>query len=435
MKVSNLLKVSSFKKIIFLNLIIFISIYLLDFVFLFPEVVRCVNLGEINFLVKSYSFPIHCDEVHYFKGTQDLDSFFKHGYPYQKRPLWIFTLKTFSVMIDFFTNNKLLPITVFRLSTICVQFVITNLLSLQIIKFLKLEDNKKFYFLISLLFIPSVRWNLFVPSNENLTLLGLFLVLNHIKFNKDSNTKSIYYLLSFLALFHRSFIFYGMFLIILNIIKQKKFLSKIFNLFHLSFFTVMYEIFIILSPYKSYDYNKEVYFQFYWFLYKLFDIPKSISFKMNNNDEICQTVTTFLNCYLNNTIEFFILYGPFVLILIVLYLRFRSIIELKNLQNLFFITLFIYTIWSFQGWYPPFRFINYSFGYFIMISIFYFINSINQKNWMIFFSLFLTQFSYNFMGLYSGSYIPLNVFTLFSFLLLIIFISSTKIKKEKNFNN
>lgn len=429
MKVLNfnyLHKIVKFKKIIFLNVIIFFTVYFLDFFYLFPENVRCVTLGKIYFPKLSYIFPVHCDEKFYFTGVQSLESFFEYGYPYQKRPLWILTLKVTSLIVDYLTFYRLSAITVFRLSVIFVQFLITNILSFQLLKLLNIKDNKQFYFLISLLLIPSVRWNFFVPSNENLTLLALLIVLNHIKLKGFSNSKNIYYLLGFLALFHRSFIFYGIFLIAYKSFKQNDYLSIIYKIFQICFFTIIYEISIFFSPFKSYDYNKEVYVQFYWFFYRLFNIPKDTKF----GGEFCQTGGTFLICYFKNTIEFLIFYAPFILIFTVLMIRFRSLIELKEIKNLFYLTMFIYLIWSFQGWYPPFRFINYSLGYFFIISIYYFISLINEKNWLIFSSLYLVQTSYYFMGLYSGEHTFLNFNTLLSILLLLIFILFAGIQKK-----
>ena len=53
--------------------------------------------------------------------------------------------------------------------------------------------------------------------------------------------------------------------------------------------------------------------------------------------------------------------------------------NISYLSDLLYISIGIYFFWSVQGWYPEFRFINYSVGYLILLSLIMTIEKLDGK--------------------------------------------------------
>ena len=127
-------------------------------------------------------------------------------------------------------------------------------------------------------------------------------------------------------------------------------------------FQICYRFIVYLSKFTFYDWHKEVHNQFYW----IFDEFNNIAPKHE-----CQTFTTFLRCNFDVTLSF-VGYFIFLLIIFISLVLFSNANNLKipkTVQNAFHLNLFVFIFWSFQGVYEPFRFVNYSIGYFLFFSV------------------------------------------------------------------
>ena len=61
--------------------------------------------------------------------------------------------------------------------------------------------------------------------------------------------------------------FYGLIItLIVFFVYSKKFIEVFSYIFFMLLPTVIYELFYLITEYESFDWNKEIYGQFYWFL-------------------------------------------------------------------------------------------------------------------------------------------------------------------------
>ena len=128
---------------------------------------------------------------------------------------------------------------------------------------------------------------------------------------------------------------------------------------------MIYELFYLITEYESFDWNKEIYGQFYWFLDLL------IGRQNQYHNDTCQKIDTFLNCNFKISFYFINYFAGAIFLFTVLLFKNKKLIKDRNFQNILIISSFIFIFWSFQGLYPNFRFINYSIGYFLFLSIIY----------------------------------------------------------------
>lgn len=416
------------KKYFYLTLwtfIYFVIEYLLEIYFFSPKnnFFWCV---ENNFFdeISAY-FPIHCDEGPYQLASQNLEFFFSESNPYQKRPLYIIAIFILRKIIEFVTLGMFSEYLNFRIAMIIIQYFILYFIGLNSIKFFKLERfNIHSLSILFLIFsIPNIRWNLFFPSHGNFTLLLMLFTLNKLKKISNLNNQNMFSFFIFLgifSLFHRSSIFYGLIALLIVFFNHSKKIKEVLsNLFIMLTPTAVYELLYLVINYESFDWNKEIYGQFYWFLEFL--LRRDYQYQLQ--DDFCQEIDTFLKCNFEITKYFLNYFAVGFIIFIVLLFRNKKLIKDMQFHNMLVISLFIYIIWTFQGYYPNFRFINYSIGYFLFLSTIY-IYSEYEKSILLGFSILIYQFSILYLEVFSITYFKPNILTylaIFTFIIYIIF--------------
>ena len=126
----------------------------------------------------------------------------------------------------------------------------------------KLDKFIDYFYLILLLMIPNIRWNIFFPSHGSLTLLFLLLTLcvmnKKIKFLK--NRKNLYLVLGLLSLAHSSAVMYALIIFLYDFLDEKK--INLSSLILLPLAQIIYEFSYRLAGFQSYDWGREVYKQF-----------------------------------------------------------------------------------------------------------------------------------------------------------------------------
>ena len=228
-------------------------------------------------------------------------------------------------------------------------------------------------------------------------------------------------MLGFGALFHRSSIVYGLIIIFLNKLKLKGFENKklFVNLISLFVPSILYECFFYITNFTSYDWNKEIYGQFYW----LIDILRGV--QNNYHDMSCQQISTFYKCNFEVSLNFISYFAIGFLFLSVLIYINSKILSDSDIRNLILISTMVYIFWGFQGLYPNFRFINYSLGYFIFLFLI-FTNYKYFKSIILGISIINYQFSILYLEPYSVTYFKPNILTYISLLIFIIFFVQQK---------
>ena len=414
-------------------------VYFLDFYFLenyYNQQFWCV---EIIKDFKIYRFdnirlPIHCDEGPYQFSIASIDNFFNETNPYQGRPLFILILSLLNNLFSFLNFLNLSSYQIYKLSMLIVQASIIFLIIKSFASLMKISSfsNREYFLILLLISIPSIRWNIFLASVGNLPFLLFLISLNFLmKGNfqkKDIN--NIFLLYGLFSLAHLSSIIYGLIVLFYILINQKKihFKDVFFNLIFLLGFQSFYRFIIFLSPYDYFDWNRDVYNQFYWIL-SAFD---------SENSSNCQTLSTFLRC--NNDVTFsyigyfsILIFYFFTMTVLINYLK----IDIPKVIKLsLYINFFIFIFWSLQGLYEPFRFVNYSIGYFFFFSCVVYVFTF-RKDITLIFSLLFYNFSIYYLEPYNTALDSpqINVLTAISFLTFLMFVfkqSTTNFQKKDN---
>lgn len=407
-------------KIFFFLAFFTITTYLLEFYVLFSETqfFWCVSIKDF-YIYNDFSIrlPIHCDEGPYQLASSSIEYFYSKENPYQARPFYISLLSLINKLIQAITGSILSKYQIFKISIFFVQLLIIFLITklLIILLNLKLTRNIDFLILLSFLLIPNIRWNVFFPSHGNLTFLFLLLTMIQLTskkiFSKDSN---FFIALGALSLFHTSSIVYGLIYFLIKCFKERIINLKIFiSLGYMSIFQIIYRFSYIFLNKEPYDWHREVYGQFYWI----------IDLLMGKQTRNCQDWDTFLVC----NFEFTFYFLKYFLVLAMFFLSLIFVNKYLNLNwpthfdSLFYLSLGIYIFWAFQGYYS-FRFINYSIGYFLYVGIILFSTNIVKKNYLLLFSLILYHFSVGYLEPYSVFNLQVNIVTIFSIILFVIFV-------------
>ena len=380
------------------------------------EVIKNFELG--NF--KNIRLPIHCDEGPYRFASSSLDNFFDKSNPYQGRPLFVAIVGLFRFLIELFPFS-FSDYQNFKLSMFSVQYLVLFAIVKTFITLTNLDFNKKIDYLIlfSLISIPSIRWNIFLSSVGNIPFLIFLLSLKFLN-DKDSvkNNNNVFFIFGLFSLFHLSSIIYGLIIIAIRSFRNKNinFAELLQRILYLTIFQICYRLFVYLSDFTFYDWHKEVHNQFYWILDEFNNIaPK----------HECQTFTTFLRCNFDIPLSFV---GYFIFLLIiftslVLFSKANNLKIPKTVQNAFYLNLFVFIFWSLQGVYEPFRFVNYSIGYFLFFSVLIF-NFVFKKDIYLTMSLIFFSYSIFYLEPYnSGLNFPqINFLTIVSLSLFVYFI-------------
>ena len=418
-----MMKLSNTKLILILFLFVSI-VYLIDFYILdvsneqfwCVEVIKNFELG--NF--KNIRLPIHCDEGPYRFASSSLDNFFDKSNPYQGRPLFVATVGLFRFLIDLFPFS-FSEYQNFKLSMFSVQYLVLFAIVKTFITLTNLDFNKKIDYLIlfSLISIPSIRWNIFLSSVGNIPFLIFLLSLKFLN-DKDSikNKNNVFFIFGLFSLVHLSSIIYGLIILVISTLRNKNinFVELLQRILYLTIFQICYRLFVYLSDFTFYDWHKEVHNQFYWIL----DEFNNISPRHE-----CQTFTTFLRCNFDITLSFV---GYFIFLLIIftslfLFSKVHNLKIPKTVQNAFYLNLFVFIFWSFQGVYEPFRFVNYSIGYFLFFSVLIF-NFVFKKDIYLVMSLIFFSYSIFYLEPYNSSLNSpqINFLTIVSLSLFVYFI-------------
>ena len=381
----------------------------------------CVEINTIQ--KQNIKIPIHCDEGPYQFASQSIENFFDKANPYQGRPLFVFTISLFRYIFSIFSFFNLSDYQIFRLSFVFIQILILIFIVVEFAKLINLKFDKTIdYFLIfSLISIPSIRWNIFLSSVGNIPFfLFLFILNNYLRGNSEiKENKKLYMILGFFSLAHLSAILYGFIFLLLSIFKEKKIslYQNLVNLSYLAIFQIFYRIIIYFSSYEFYDWHRDVHNQFYWII----DSIKGVS---GTN---CQTVDTFLLCNLRITKSYI---GYFV-ILVIFNLFLFLIMKLQNkktpvsIKTSFKINFFVFIFWSLQGIYEPFRFVNYSIGYFLFLSLIIFVIEF-EYNLYLLFSALIYSLSVPYLEPYNSALNTpqINVLTTISVAFFFIFVTN-----------
>ena len=414
-------------------------VYFVDFYFLenyYNQQFWCVEIIK-DFRIYNFDnirLPIHCDEGPYEFAINSIDNFFNETNPYQGRPLFILILSSINNIFSFLNFLNLSSYQIFKLSMLIVQVSIIFLIIKIFISLMKIKsfDNREYLLILLLISIPSLRWNIFLASVGNLPFLLFLISLNYLmkgNFQKKDTT-NIFLFYGLFSLAHLSSIIYGLIILLYIFINQKKiqFKDVFLNLIFLLGFQSFYRFIIYLSPYDYFDWNRDVYNQFYWIL-SAFDPENSAN---------CQTLSTFLKC--NNVVTFsyigyfsILIFYFFCMTVLINYLK----IDIPKIIKLsLYINFVIFIFWSLQGLYEPFRFINYSIGYFFFFSCIVYVFTF-RKDITLIFSLLFYNFSIYYLEPYNTALDSpqINVLTVISFLTFLMFVfkqSTTNFQKKDN---
>ena len=417
--------------LIFITSLFFFVAYIVEFIFLNADTSHFWCISTNYFESINAILPIHCDEGPYRQASESFDFFFSENNPYQKRPIYVVLISFLRELISFLSFGLLSKYIEFRVSMIILQLTILFLIGFNTVKLFNLEklDLENFLILFTIFSIPNIRWNLLFPSHGNLTLLLLIYTLRKLDNKNYLENDSNYFLIIGLgALLHRSAIIYGIIFMIIKFFIKKRFLFKdmLSNLVLVFIPTIVYELSIYFSRYQSFDWNREIYGQFYWIV--------DIIFGRENfyHDTSCQQLSTFMNCNLNVTkyfVQYFIIGIIFLFILIFLNL---NVFQDNFFKNLILSTIFIYIFWAFQGLYPNFRFVNYSLGYFLFLGLI-FINYKYFKSKFLSLIILTYEFSILYLEPYSVLTLKLNYLSYVSIGLFIVFlIYALNLRVRKN---
>ena len=426
-------------KVLMITFFSIVVVYIIDFYFLenyYNQQFWCVEIIK-DFRIYSLNnirLPIHCDEGPYQFAITSIDNFFNETNPYQGRPLFILILSLLNNLFSIVNFLNLSSYQIYKLSMLIIQVSIIFLIIKIFISLMKIKSfGKKEYLLILLLIsIPSLRWNIFLASVGNLPFLLFLISLNYLmrgNFQKK-DTSNIFLLYGLFSLAHLSSIIYGLIILLYIFINQKKiqFKDVFLNLIFLLGFQSFYRFIIYLSPYDYFDWNRDVYNQFYWIL-SAFDPENSAN---------CQTLSTFLKC--NNDVTFSYI-GYFSILIFYFFcmtvlINFLEIDIPKVIKLSLYINFVIFIFWSLQGLYEPFRFVNYSIGYFFFFSCIVYVFTF-RKDITLIFSLLLYNFSIYYLEPYNTALDSpqINVLTAISFLTFLMFVFkqfTTNFQKKDN---
>ncbi len=317
---------------------------------------------------------------------------------------------------------------------VILQLMILFFIGFNAVKLFNLEklDLENLLILFTIFSIPNVRWNLLFPSHGNLTLLLLIYTLRKLEnINYLDDDYTYFSIIGLGALLHRSAIIYAIIFIVIKLFVKKIFSLKniFFNLLLVILPTAIYELSIYFSRYQSFDWNREIYGQFYWII----DII--LGRETSYHDMSCQQLSTFINCNLNVT-KYFVQYFTIGII----FLTILIFINLNVFQDIFFknlilFTFSIYIFWALQGLYPNFRFVNYSLGYFLFLGLIY-LNYKYYKSKFFSLSILVYEFSIFYLEPYSVLTLKLNYLSYVSIVLFIaffIYVLNPKIRKDNRY--
>lgn len=439
-------KIFSFLALYLKHTFIFLLIYLFTF-YLFNELSNyyyCSDIKNLNFELLSLKFPIYlqvsCDMSFYTQGILNLESIFENDYLYQGRPIYILLLYLVHKIITFvsFSNSEIhVYLSVFFSQIFILSFISKILLGLFKTELSKLKEN------ILILFVclsPIVKFGVFDPSHQILTILSFVISLHFIfKIKELSYRNSYNYALALGVLFLSNKVFFVTFFVLLvcinydNLVKNKNINPYNFIYSTLLFISpyLVYLLFLKLSGYEIYEAETAEYGHFIWLLYF------SNGHIVHEGQWFCHSIPENFICYFRDYLNAIIYMMPVITYLLLLrqnILRVNSN-QLKIFSTfekpLLLITILYSFFWSLMGWFPPLRLSLYVIGIATTIYAINLIFYLSKKN------LLLHSFgvSLYFIGLNhwnNPEIINYNFFTTLGvFTMIVNLISVFKLKSQK----
>lgn len=386
------LKFKIFGSLLIYSILIFIFYFIYEIktpnYFICNEIIsHKLNILKYEFL---YNYPESCDEKLYHIGFIDLNQIFDSTFNYAERPLYILFVGLIYRIFQFLLQLLVIDnYSILLFSNFIAQILIV---SINVLLYIKVFVNKKnkinFEYLLSLIFLlsPLVKWGIFDPSHQLLTLTAILYAI-FFKKNKFNLSFSNALLFGTLMLLHRTFLITFIWLLLVEI-KNEINLKKIFK--YSIYFLISLIPYTVTTLFKlyftgtSYDANIDYWGQFIW----IFDFVRGkIRFE---SEWHCVTIPENFYCYFNDNLMLIFYLGLPVIAIIYLSFKYKELIKLdQNLKNLLSLSVFLYLFWSFIGWYPPIRFSYYSIGNLVILLFAYFISHIKDS-----FHLSLLLFSY-----------------------------------------
>ena len=121
-----------------------------------------------------------------------------------------------------------------------------------------------------------------------------------------------------------------------------------------------------ITNFTSYDWNKEIYGQFYW----LIDILRGV--QNNYHDMSCQQISTFYKCNFEVSLNFISYFAIGFLFLSVLIYINSKILSDSDIRNLILISTMVYIFWGFSRSLSKFSIYKLQFGlFYILVFNFY----------------------------------------------------------------
>jgi hypothetical protein len=347
-----------------------IIIYSLNFIILenYDNYFLCNTIENINFTFFnsefSLKYPISCDLYEYIEGIGRFNSIIEYDHSYQTRPVYILIINIISKFVQlFFTSESIL---IYLISIFIFHANILALSSYFFLKILKLDYSLKIHNIINifLLVSPIYKWGIFDPAHQTLVFLAFSISLYLLTYIiKNTNvTIYIFFILGILYLANKVFILtFAIFILKINLpiknfaeIKKRIFSFK--NYLYLIVFAipyVIYELYIQINGYESYNASIEYWGHFVWIIYFVLGL--------NNHEGVwyCTSIPENFYCYIADTSSV-IRYYSIPIFFVAIYFIIRKINEKNLFLNLLAVFGVFYLFWSFIGWYPPLRFNLYS---------------------------------------------------------------------------
>ena len=349
-------------------LIYYVSLFV--FKIIDPNYFLCVEVvnQQLKFGSSSFDFlyPLSCDQKNYFIGFENFNNIITTDYyPYQTRSLYILLVFSIGKILQFINEIFSLNINlILNISTLITQIFIVSISIYLIDKLLKkyFNYNKFSLFLITgfVTVSPLIKWGIFTPSHQLLTLLVLITGIYTIENYKKYEIYKFSILMGVLYLGHRSFLLAYILFLGARFVFLKK--LNIFDYIKSSIIfatpSFIFYLYIRILGYHPYDAATEYWGQFIW-------IFSFWTGKKSEGQWYCQTIPENFICYFQDTKSTLIyLLVPIIFISIkeftdVYFLK-KNKLKIINFAILF--AFLMYGFYSFIGWYPPLRFNLYSIG-------------------------------------------------------------------------
>ena len=326
----------------------------------------------------SFFIPISCDLELYLVGVRDISSIVEFDYNYQTRPLYLLYLKIFySLFKNFIVNVTLLNFITFLIA----HLVIVNITFFIFINSfnrnkLFLSNWRKYFALFILLLNPIFKFGIFDSSHQTLTLLQFVLSFYLLQKNITLNKKGYFiaFILGLLSLANMTFMICTLFLLFSNFknkdININLIMRSIFVVIIVILPKIFWNYYILYQGFEPYNAATEYWRQFIWLKDFILVSYENINYNVEGGEYYCMSVPLFMKCYLIDFLNTLIyLGGPVILIIINLIFEkdSKSKEYSKDLKNIIFVSLTMFSFWAFMGWYPPLRLNLYSLGFLVTL--------------------------------------------------------------------